>query len=822
MINPGTMLGDRYEIIELIGTGGMADVYKAKCHKLNRFVAIKVLKPEFSSNKSFVSKFKVEAQSAAGLVHSNIVNVYDVGDENGLYYFVMELVEGRTLKKYIEKKIRLSYKEAVSIAILVSLGIEAAHNNGIVHRDIKPQNIIISDEGKVKVADFGIARAATSDTITSHAMGSVHYTSPEQARGGYSDQKSDIYSIGISLFEMVTGRVPFDGETTVAIAIKHIQEEMPSPRIYVPDLPLSVEQIILKCTQKNPDRRYANMAELIADLKHALKAPDDDFVVIGQGASNEGTKVIKESERMEIKNRTEAKNAQNLQGGPVPGAKRPMGNRPDAMPNNPDYQQNYAPNPNQEYYGGQGGYPNGYPGQNMGYNNSNQDYYGGYGANNFKQSGSVPPGYNQGYPNNMGQAEYDNMGYGNEYEDEEEYFQPRQTAIPDLKRNSRGRKIEDDRDIERGKSKKSSKRDKYADYDNDYEENVAPGMEKVITGLVVAVAIIIAIVAIFFVGKLLGFFDLPMGSDMEVPNFVGLTVEEGNEIVKELGLNNVVATTAPSTEYEANYIISQSPEEGTEIDEDTKIELVVSSGKVESSEDEETGEEENTEESQPEEGKINVPDVVGMTEAEAKVKLENEEFVVVKEYEESPSVEKGNVISQSPLAATNAARKSEVTIVVSSGKTEVEVTVPDLTGKDEDAAKAALEAAGLTCTSTMEENSNTVSAGYVCRQSIEAGAKVLEGANVDLWISLGPAGYKCSYSINAPANYLPGTDAIVVLMNASGAEIARASTASFPYNFEKTGIVGSTSGYISVTYLNSDAQWETTAMVPVTFTEGGN
>ncbi|MBR6486046.1 MAG: Stk1 family PASTA domain-containing Ser/Thr kinase, partial [Lachnospiraceae bacterium] len=304
MLNPGTILGDRYEILEKIGAGGMADVYKAKCHKLNRYVAIKVLKDEFASNKSFVSKFSAEAQAAAGLMHPNIVNVYDVGDENGLYYFVMELVEGITLKRYIEKKIRLSVKEAVSIAIQVSMGIESAHNNGIIHRDIKPQNIIISKEGKVKVADFGIARAASSDTQTSHAMGSVHYTSPEQARGGYSDTKSDIYSIGITLFEMVTGRVPFDGETTVAIAIKHIQEEMPSPRIYVPEIPISVEQIIAKCTQKNPDRRYANVSELMQDLKHSLISPDENFVVIQDPASSEGTKAITDEDRKEIRQQT--------------------------------------------------------------------------------------------------------------------------------------------------------------------------------------------------------------------------------------------------------------------------------------------------------------------------------------------------------------------------------------------------------------------------------------------------------------------------------------------------------------------------------------
>ena len=280
MIKIGMMLGDRYEILEKIGTGGMSDVYKAKDHKLNRFVAVKVLKQEFSENTSFVSKFRVEAQAAASLMHPNIVNVYDVGEENGVHFIVMELVEGITLKKYIEKKARLSVKEAVSIAIQACMGLEAAHNNHIIHRDIKPQNIIISKEGKVKVTDFGIAKAATSNTITSNVMGSVHYTSPEQARGGYSDERSDIYSMGITLFEMLTGRVPFNGDTTVAIAIKQIQEPMPSPRDFVPEIPVSVEQIVLKCTQKSPDRRYQSVGDLISDLKKSLVTPDEDFVKV--------------------------------------------------------------------------------------------------------------------------------------------------------------------------------------------------------------------------------------------------------------------------------------------------------------------------------------------------------------------------------------------------------------------------------------------------------------------------------------------------------------------------------------------------------------
>ena len=278
MLTTGMFVGGRYEIIEKIGTGGMADVYKGKDRKLNRYVAIKVLKNEFRGDTTFVAKFKAEAQAAAGLAHPNIVNVYDVGDEDGVYYIVMELVDGITLKEYIERKGRLSSKEAISIAIQVSMGLEAAHNNHIIHRDIKPQNIIISTDGKVKVTDFGIAKAASSQTISSSAMGSVHYTSPEQARGGYSDEKSDIYSLGVTMYEMVTGRVPFDGDTPVVIAVKHLQEEMISPKYFAPELPYSLEQIIIKMTQKSPDRRYNNMSEVIQDLKQALVSPEGDFV----------------------------------------------------------------------------------------------------------------------------------------------------------------------------------------------------------------------------------------------------------------------------------------------------------------------------------------------------------------------------------------------------------------------------------------------------------------------------------------------------------------------------------------------------------------
>ena len=301
MLAKGNFINNRYEIISRVGAGGMSDVYKAKDHKLNRNVAMKVLKQEYSKDKNFVSKFRVEAQSAASLIHPNIVNVYDVGEDDGLYYIVMELIEGITLKHYIEKKGKLTYRETISIAVQIANGIECAHNNQIVHRDIKPQNIMISREGKVKVTDFGIARAASANTINGNAMGSVHYISPEQAGGKYVDEKSDIYSLGITMFEMLTGTVPFDGESTVTIALKHIQSNVPNVKDFTRDVPVSLEKIVLKCTQNKVEKRYPKISLLIADLKRALSEPDVDFVQLDTSDTGGSTIMITDDEINQIR-----------------------------------------------------------------------------------------------------------------------------------------------------------------------------------------------------------------------------------------------------------------------------------------------------------------------------------------------------------------------------------------------------------------------------------------------------------------------------------------------------------------------------------------
>lgn len=276
----GKVLAGRYEIIEEVGSGGMAVVYKAKCQLLNRFVAVKVLRPDLQNDSEFVRRFNVEAQAAASLTHPNIVSIYDVGNDNGLHYIVMEYIEGKTLKEYIEEKVILPWREAVDYAVQIAKGLEQAHKNSIIHRDIKPHNIIMTNDGIMKVTDFGIARANVQSTVTcdDSAIGSVHYISPEQARGGYTDERSDIYSLGVVLYEMLTGKVPFDSERPVTVAIMHLQEKPVMPREYNLSIPLMLERIVLKAMSKEVSARYKTVSEMIDELLAVLHDPSREII----------------------------------------------------------------------------------------------------------------------------------------------------------------------------------------------------------------------------------------------------------------------------------------------------------------------------------------------------------------------------------------------------------------------------------------------------------------------------------------------------------------------------------------------------------------
>ncbi len=577
MLSEGMYIAERYEIIEKIGTGGMSYVYKAKDHTLGRFVAIKVLKSEFANDAGFLAKFRSEAQSAAALSHPNIVNIYDVGQTSEFNYIVMEYIEGITLKTYIEKKGQLSFKEAVSIAIQVAKGIEDAHKHHVIHRDIKPQNIMISTDGKVKVTDFGIARAASSETINSEVMGSVHYISPEQARNGFVDGKSDVYSLGIVMYEMVTGRVPFDADNAVAVAVSHIQDEIISPSAYAPSLPVSMEGIIMKCCQKSPDKRYQSMDELMTDLKKALISPDENFVVIPSPIAGK-TVVMGAGEVDEIKNMTSS-----------------------------------------------------------------------------------------------GEPDEDTEGEDDE-EDEDDGF-------------------------------------------------LNPKMEKIVTILGIVVVIVIFGILVFLGGNLLGIWKFGGSSSSEttedetgiiVPDVTNMTYEEALETLNELGLGIKISSYETSDEYDAEKIISQDPESGDVVDENTTIYVVISSGGEESL----------------------LPSFAGETEEEALAKIEALGLTAgTTNYEYSSSVDAGIVISQTPDAGSSITEGMTVTLTISRGAQLV--SVPSVVGETEESARNKLTSYGLTIGSVSSSYSDSVAEGKVISQSISSGKQVESGTSVDLVISLG-------------------------------------------------------------------------------------
>ena len=618
MIKEGVFLGKRYEILGRIGSGGMADVYKGKDHKLNRFVAIKVLKSTYRSDETFIKKFLSEAQAAAGLMHPNVVNVYDVGQDRGLYYMVMELVEGITLKDYIEKKGKLSAKETISISIQMVTGIQAAHNCHIIHRDIKPQNIIISKDGKVKVTDFGIARATTStatQAVTTTVMGSVHYTSPEQARGGIVDEKSDIYSAGITMYEMITGHVPFDGDSTVTVALKHLNEVIKSPAEEVPDVPYSLECIIMKCTQKLPNKRYMSCEELLQDLKHSLVDPEGDFVVL-DGVTKRMPATSQDTGRTTVVMSPDELNR--------------MKNR-----------QNY-----------------------------NDDY---------------------------------DDDYDDDYEDDY-----------DDRRRSR---YDDDDDYD------DRRKDRYDDRNRRKKNEVNKDTKKIMKILMVVAGVVIALLIMFLVGNAVGVFKGGKGTTtqqtdsemVKVPDVTGKTYEEAQKELNKYDLG-IHKSTAPSDTVAKGKIISQDPADGKKVKKHTTVNVVISSG---------------------EEAKTTtIPNVVGMSEADAEKALQDKNLVVKKgDPVYSDNVEQGEVVSVSPSEGAEVKEGTTVTLVISKGNQPA--TVPKLTGKSQSDAEAALSQAGLSGNAT-EDYSDTVEEGVIISQDTDAGKEVSKGTTIGYVVSKGP------------------------------------------------------------------------------------
>ena len=648
MLNPGTMLSGRYEIIEMVGSGGMSEVYKAKCHVLNRFVAIKVLKPEFSSDVNFVTKFRIEAQSAAGLSHPNIVNVYDVGEDNGVYYIVMELVEGITLKEYIQKHGRIEPKEAIDFAIQIAQGVQAAHEHHTIHRDIKPQNIILANNGTLKVTDFGIAKAASSSTTTTNAMGSVHYISPEQARGGFSDERSDIYSIGITLYEMLTGHVPFEGENNVAIALMHIQSEMVSPREYYPDIPTSLEKIIRKCTQKKPERRYLTANALIADLYRVKENPNIDCIVVPKQTVPSSPTIEMTKQEMEmIKTGRQVDAAATQEVPPArPKTSEIQVNRPvmkpsqfdDLFPDDDDPEDEVSENDIGDDY------------QNDDEPEHDEDL-----DPRLKKIITVASvaiavvlailalvviGNIAGwFPGGLfgGKATTEKTTGSDVLAPTDALSTTEQETIPMV--NVVG--------LYKTAAEEQMKKNGFTNYT--FKEQTDATVEK---GYVISQSVddgtaITKDTAITIV--------ISSGKEMtSVPNVVNYEDSQATTLLEEAGLK-VTHGYAYDDNVEKDHVISSDPVAGTEVEEGSTVKIIISNGK--------------------EQKKVVVPKLEGMSEADAAAKLTELNLVGAPTYEYSDTVKEGQVISQDPVVNTEVDEQSTVSYVVSKGQEKVTYSV---------------------------------------------------------------------------------------------------------------------------------------------------
>ena len=732
MLRTGIYLQGRYEILGLIGSGGMSDVYRAKCHKLNRLVAIKVLKEEFSNEDGFVGKFQMEAQAAARLSHPNIVNVYDVVDEGSIHYIVMELIEGITLKSYIGKKGFLDVKEAVGIAIQVAQGIGAAHEQNIVHRDIKPQNMLISKAGKVKVADFGIARAASTQTMTSEAMGSVHYMAPEQARGGYSDTRSDIYSLGITIFEMVTGRLPFEGESTVAVALAQLQEPISRPTYFNPEIPVSLEGVILKCTEKKPEYRYSQISEVIADLRRVLVYPDEDFVQLAPEVDMEaGTVILRKEELEEIKRGAESLRdwEEDRPGEPRAGA----GNWEEPVMDESGQDWEDDRDWNGQDLRQAGGY------RDREYRRDREaaeerpvvrtrDREPGEerpGARTWdREPGEERPGART-WDREPGEERPAVRDWEWEEEEDEEWPQDR--------RRSQARA--------QGRGQNRGRRPSGGDH-------VSGGFEKLLAALGVLAAVIIVIILVVVFARLGGLFKFGSGgteteiqtetvapteslNDMEVPapDVLGLPVDLAEAKLKESTLILKVSGYEDSDTVDKGCVISQQVPEGTIVKKYTAMNVVVSNGS--------------------DLVKVSEMSLDGMTGEAARLLLEQNKLVVQEKPEYHDTVAEGSVIRFEP----HQARPGEtVTLYISAGPASAMRSVPAIDGLFEEDAVGTLAAAGLEPGDVSEEYSDTLEIGYVIRQGIAPETQVKEGTAVPYTVSLGPEERRYVASINEHYN----------------------------------------------------------------------
>lgn len=706
LLNPGSVLGDRYEIIEKIGSGGMAVVYRGKDKKLDRYVTIKVLREEFIGDEEFIERFRSEACSAARLSHPNIVRVYDVGEEGKINYIVMEYIHGDTLKTAIRKKAPFDSRSTINVAIQIASALSQAHKAHIVHRDIKPQNILVGTDGVVKVTDFGIARAAraTTMTTTANAAGSVHYFSPEQARGGYVDEKSDIYSLGITMFEMITGVLPFQGNNSVSIALKHINEELPDIRQYNPNCTPSLEGIIKKATMKKADERYASIDLMLADLMRArtevavhaeqerqaeAKERSHAAVAGAAGAAAGAAAGIRMSRRAEAakelreaKERAEAERARirKMEDEAVT-AESPLVHR--RAESGSHFRENIPAMENVEDATRKA-------------DESEIDLI------RFKKNEEAPAAEEPQVEGDVNTPLVSFEKYGKRLKiSKDDNYEGEYMAVEEVKKSRRPER------------KRRNPR-KEEEYDNERDRKAE---RRVIAAAIVTAIVLIVIISPVGLRVLGGFKGFGSGEkNIETPQFIGMTYEAAEAEAKKLGLKLVKEGEDYSNYYDEGMIFWQNVDPETMVAGNTKIGVKVSLGLKEQE----------------------MPDVLNKSESDAIkaiTKLVGTSPDIV--YEESEDVKPGHVISQNPEEGTKIDAHTHITLTVCKPEEGGNVVVPDVQGDTESSAVQSLEAVGLTVGKISYLESDTVAEGRVITQTLTPNSEVPSGSVVNLAISKG-------------------------------------------------------------------------------------
>ena len=676
MLDKGTVISKRYQIVEKLGSGGMAVAYKARDMRLGRFVTVKVLKDEYAENSEFLTKFSSEASAAASLSHHNIVRVYDVGEDRGINYIVMEYVHGQSLKRTIEEKAPFDTLTTLSVALQIASALSHAHKHHVVHRDIKPQNILVAVDGTIKVTDFGIARAATTNTYAAdvNAMGSVHYFSPEQARGGYVNEKSDIYSLGITMYEMVTGRVPFDASSSIAIALKHLNEELPDIKQYNPNITRGLEGIIRKATQKKADERYDNIDILISDLKLAII----EAARVAKASKAEAAKEDEEAFKATSARRT---------------VKRRYAEETDDISETADDISDAAAEEVAE------------------------DTF----DDNIEEEHTDDADNTAVYD-----EEYDEEFDNDDYDDDEPELKVELAKNIKLPKRSVGfdkyskkLKLNNEDDYYDDDYYDDDEDDDFDDFDDYYKEIDEEKRQerKVTIAAVITSFIIIGIIV--FVG--IRFFDVfdnaaaVFNKEKTVPNFVGMTMEEAEPKAEKLGVKLIEGAVVDSVEPE-NTILTQDVDEGVAVTENMEIMVTVSSGA-------------NT---------YVLPNVVGDDESTAISKITSElNANIIIEYEYDEAHTEGTVIKQSPEGNSNVTESVDVTLTICRDQDNINAVVPNVTGLTESDAKSKITSSGLQVGNISYTTSSTVAKGYVITQTANPGEEILKSSTIDIVVSSG-------------------------------------------------------------------------------------